>query len=49
MQMAYLEEWSLVDIDHLSSLSGAIEALKTSTLRIPVTDGAKVWTRNFDL
>nr|CAD1819485.1 unnamed protein product [Ananas comosus var. bracteatus] len=40
-QMAYLEEWSLVDIDHLSSLSGAIEALKTSTLRIPVTDGAK--------
>lgn len=40
-QMAYLEEWSLIDGDHLSSLSGAIEALKASTLRLPVVSGAK--------
>uniref|UniRef100_A0A1D1XJC4 Protein SNOWY COTYLEDON 3 n=1 Tax=Anthurium amnicola TaxID=1678845 RepID=A0A1D1XJC4_9ARAE len=41
-QMAYLEEWSLVDREHSSSLSGAIESLKASTLRLPVVGGAKV-------
>ncbi|XP_073004785.1 QWRF motif-containing protein 2-like [Typha latifolia] len=41
-QMAYLEEWAVVDREHLSSLAGTIEALKASTLRLPVTDGAKV-------
>ncbi|XP_010909087.1 QWRF motif-containing protein 2 [Elaeis guineensis] len=40
-QMAYLEEWPLIDGDHFSSLSGAIEALKASTLRLPVVGGAK--------
>ncbi|KAG1347904.1 QWRF motif-containing protein 2 [Cocos nucifera] len=40
-EMAYLEEWPLIDGDHLSSLSGAIEALKASTLRLPVVGGAK--------
>ncbi|XP_008792555.2 QWRF motif-containing protein 2-like [Phoenix dactylifera] len=40
-QMAYLQGWSLIDGDHLSSLSGAIEALKASTLRLPVVGGAK--------
>ncbi|XP_058069908.1 QWRF motif-containing protein 2-like [Magnolia sinica] len=40
-QMSYLEEWSLFDRDHSSSLSEAIEALKASTLRLPVTGGAR--------
>ncbi|CBI22469.3 unnamed protein product, partial [Vitis vinifera] len=35
-QMAYLEEWALLERDHSSSLHGAIEALKASTLRLPV-------------
>jgi hypothetical protein len=40
--MTYLEEWGLVDQDYCSSLSGATEALKASTLRLPVVAGAKV-------
>ncbi|KAJ6816049.1 QWRF motif-containing protein 2-like [Iris pallida] len=40
-QMSYLEEWSHIDRDHTSSLSGAIEALKASTLRLPVVGEAK--------
>lgn len=42
LQMAYLEEWSLMEQDHSSSLSGATEALKASTLRLPIVNGAKV-------
>ncbi|KAF2615208.1 hypothetical protein F2Q70_00013680 [Brassica cretica] len=34
--MGYLEEWSLLDRDHTSSLSGATQALKASTLRLPI-------------
>ncbi|CAL9152698.1 unnamed protein product [Musa hybrid cultivar] len=40
-QMVYLEEWSLMEQDHSSSLSGATEALKASTLRLPIVNGAK--------
>ncbi|KAF8410202.1 hypothetical protein HHK36_002724 [Tetracentron sinense] len=40
-QMAYLEEWALLDRDHSNSLLGAIEALKASTLRLPVVGGAR--------
>ncbi|XP_031480329.1 QWRF motif-containing protein 2-like [Nymphaea colorata] len=40
-QMALLEEWSVLDRDHSCSLSGAIEALKASTLRLPVVGAAK--------
>lgn len=42
MQMTYLEEWPLTDRDYSSSLSGATEALRASTLRLPVVGGAKV-------
>lgn len=42
--MGYLEEWSLVDKDHLSSLSGATEALKASTLRLPIVGKTVVST-----
>ncbi|GMH03105.1 hypothetical protein Nepgr_004944 [Nepenthes gracilis] len=41
-QITYLEEWSHLDKEHLSSLQGAIEALKASTLRLPVVGGAIV-------
>ncbi|KAI9109819.1 hypothetical protein K1719_018860 [Acacia pycnantha] len=39
--MKYLEDWALLDRGYSSSLSGAIEALKASTLRLPVVGGAK--------
>lgn len=39
-QMSYLEEWAHLDRDHSSSLVGAIEALKASTLRLPLVGGA---------
>lgn len=40
-QLVYLEEWAALDGEHYRSLSGAIEALNASTLRLPVTEGAK--------
>ncbi|XP_052180617.1 AUGMIN subunit 8-like isoform X2 [Diospyros lotus] len=39
-QMAYLEEWASIGIDHINSLSQAIEDLQSSILRLPVTGGA---------
>ncbi|CAH1444980.1 unnamed protein product [Lactuca virosa] len=35
-QIAFLEDWASLDKDHSISLLGAIEALKASTLRLPV-------------
>lgn len=40
-QMLYLEEWALMVKDHCSSLSGAIESLEASTIRLPLVGGAK--------
>ncbi|XP_073105126.1 QWRF motif-containing protein 2 isoform X3 [Elaeis guineensis] len=40
-EMTYLEELSLLDRDHSNALLGAIEALKASTLRLPIVGGAK--------
>ncbi|KAI4316631.1 hypothetical protein L6164_024595 [Bauhinia variegata] len=40
-QITDLEDWALMDRRYSSSLSGAIEALKASTLRLPVVCGAK--------
>ncbi|KAK7291069.1 hypothetical protein RIF29_05939 [Crotalaria pallida] len=45
-QMVYLEDWSILDRVYSSSLSGAIEALKGSTLRLPIVGGAKVEVLN---
>ena len=42
-QMAYLEDWALLERDHSTSLNGAIKDLEACTLRLPVTGGAKVW------
>lgn len=44
LQMIYLEEFALIDLDFSRSFSGAIEALRASTLRLPVVGGARVWT-----
>lgn len=40
--MAYLDEWAFLEMDHISSLSGAVEDLEASTLRLPVSGGARV-------
>ncbi|KAH9695209.1 QWRF motif-containing protein 2 [Citrus sinensis] len=39
-EFPYLEEWALLDKDHTNSLLGATEALKASTLRLPVVGKA---------
>lgn len=41
-QMIYLEDWAILDRVYSGSLSGATEALKASTLRLPVFGGAKI-------
>jgi hypothetical protein len=40
--MAYLDDWALLESDHIESLSGAVEDLEASTIRLPVTAGAWV-------
>lgn len=41
-QIAYLEQWPELEKDNSLSLFRATEALKASTLRLPVTSGARV-------
>ncbi|KAK8976366.1 hypothetical protein V6N11_074241 [Hibiscus sabdariffa] len=41
-EMIFLDKWALLDHDYCSSLSGATEALKASTLRLSVICGARV-------
>ncbi|KAH0459622.1 hypothetical protein IEQ34_012436 [Dendrobium chrysotoxum] len=41
-QIVHLEKWSTLDEGHEISFKGAINALKASTLRLPVIGGAKV-------
>lgn len=41
--MGHLEEWLVMDRDYMGSLVGAAEALKGSTLCLPVDCGAMVW------
>lgn len=40
--MLHLEEWDELDQDFSNSLSGVTEALRASTLRLPVVGAAKV-------
>ncbi|PUZ70754.1 hypothetical protein GQ55_2G259600 [Panicum hallii var. hallii] len=42
VEIVYLEQWPTLERDNSISLFGATEALKASTLRLPVTSGAKV-------
>ncbi|KAI3785421.1 hypothetical protein L1987_44539 [Smallanthus sonchifolius] len=41
-QTRYLKGWDQVERDHIVSLSGTIVSLESSTLRVPLVDGAKV-------
>ncbi|GER39517.1 hypothetical protein STAS_16136 [Striga asiatica] len=41
-QAIFLEEWTLLEKDHTNSLTQAAQNLEASTLRIPVTGGARV-------
>ena len=41
--MVSLEEWAILERDHVSSLVGAIADLEANTLRLPVTGGTKVY------
>ncbi|KAK8568225.1 hypothetical protein V6N12_006781 [Hibiscus sabdariffa] len=45
-QIAHLEAWALLEGDHSSSLLGATEALKASTLRLPIVGKATVDIQN---
>jgi hypothetical protein len=49
MQLNYLEDWALLDRDHSNSLQGATEALRASTLRLPVVGKTVVCTFSFCL
>ncbi|KAL2338543.1 hypothetical protein Fmac_012989 [Flemingia macrophylla] len=40
-QMGYLNDWTVLESDHIDALSSAVEELEASTLRLPVTGGAK--------
>ncbi len=40
--MVYFDDWALLERDHIESLSGAVEDLEASTIRLPVTAGARV-------
>ncbi|KAL3505066.1 hypothetical protein ACH5RR_034907 [Cinchona calisaya] len=40
-QVPYLENWDIIERDHCTALSGAIEALEASTVRLPVVGGAR--------
>lgn len=40
-QMPYLNDWALIERDHACAVSGAIKDLQASTLRLPVTGGAR--------
>ena len=40
--MAYLDDWAVLERDHVDALSRAVKDLEASTLRLPVTGGAKV-------
>ncbi|KAB2618877.1 QWRF motif-containing protein 8 [Pyrus ussuriensis x Pyrus communis] len=40
-QMAYLDDWGLLETEHIAAFSGAMEDLEASTLRLPVTGGAR--------
>ncbi|XP_057532580.1 QWRF motif-containing protein 2-like [Amaranthus tricolor] len=40
-EMLYLEEWALMVTEHCSSLYGAIESFKASTICLPLIGGAK--------
>ncbi|XP_042382170.1 QWRF motif-containing protein 2-like [Zingiber officinale] len=45
-QITYLDEWSLMDTEHSNSLHGVVEALKATTVRLPIVHGAKAYIQD---
>ncbi|KAL6013263.1 hypothetical protein ACLOJK_003755 [Asimina triloba] len=45
VRMNYLENWASAEREHSSSLAGAIQALEATTVRLPVTIGARADVR----
>ncbi|KAF6164079.1 hypothetical protein GIB67_017663 [Kingdonia uniflora] len=41
-QMPHLDEWSALEVDYSTSLSGAITALQAASLRLPVNENVRV-------
>ncbi|KAF6162620.1 hypothetical protein GIB67_003166 [Kingdonia uniflora] len=41
-QMPHLDEWSALDVDYSTSLSGAITSLQAGSLRLPVNENVRV-------
>ncbi|KAL0653450.1 hypothetical protein Bca4012_096141 [Brassica carinata] len=48
-QMVCLEDWAILEREHVSSLAGAIADLEANTLRLPLTGGTKVDLRSLEL
>ncbi|KDO62294.1 hypothetical protein CISIN_1g040190mg [Citrus sinensis] len=45
-QMVYLDDWASLERDHISSLSGIVEDLEASTVRVPLIGGARADTES---
>jgi len=43
--VAHLEDWENLEEEHSSALTGAMEALESTILRVPVSGGAKVYIK----
>ncbi|KAL0284060.1 UNVERIFIED_CONTAM: AUGMIN subunit, partial [Sesamum angustifolium] len=41
VQLTCLDEWASIERDHVNSLTWAIQDLQASTIRIPITGGAR--------
>ncbi|KAK1295623.1 hypothetical protein QJS10_CPB15g01281 [Acorus calamus] len=48
-QMTYLDEWSILEDDYTSSISGLIKALRDAIIRLPVTGDVRVDPSEIDL
>uniref|UniRef100_A0A0R0JKJ7 AUGMIN subunit 8 n=2 Tax=Glycine subgen. Soja TaxID=1462606 RepID=A0A0R0JKJ7_SOYBN len=40
VEITFLDDWAVLERDHIDAVSGAVEDLEASTLRLPVTGGA---------
>lgn len=45
--MSCLEDWDILEREHISSVAGAIADLEANTLRLPLAGGTKVFGFTF--
>lgn len=45
--MGCLEDWAILEREHVTSVAGAIADLEANTLRLPLTGGTKVFGFTF--